>query len=377
MNSSIKNNPLDVLIIGMGFSGICSAIKLIQNGITNIQIYEKSNGIGGTWHDNIYPGAACDVPSHLYCYSFEPNPNWSRRYAKQAEIKSYLEGCVEKYDILKYTKFSSKVVSIIFQEQSSTWKVIFEDGNETYTNHVIHAGGGIHKPNIPKFLDLNKFNGDIMHTATWDNKVKLEDKSVGIIGSAASAIQVIPEVAKIAKDLKVFQRTPNYIIPRGDRAYTANEKKRFYKYPWLLKLLRWFLYMRLELITFPVIKKNSFSGKRAAKSIVKYMKSSIKNNVLRDFFEPNYSLGCKRILLSDYLFQAINRTNVTVVTDEIRSFDRNGIITSNSTNHNIDVVIMATGFDIEGHMHSIDVRGLNNISLSELWEDSAKAYKGS
>ena len=274
--SNNNNKSLDVLIIGMGFSGICAAIKLIKSNITNIQIHEKSEGIGGTWHENIYPGAACDVPSHLYCYSFEPNPNWSRRYAKQAEIKKYLENCVNKYDILKYAKFSSKVVSMVYQEKPQTWDVTFDNGDVISANHVIHAGGGIHKPKIPKFKDLSKFQGKIMHTAKWDKHTELKNKNIGIIGSAASAIQVIPEIAKVAKQLKVFQRTPNYIIPRGDRAYKSSEKQRFRKFPWLLKLLRWFLYMRLEFITFPVIRKNSYLGKRAAKSIIKYMKSSIK-----------------------------------------------------------------------------------------------------
>ena len=375
--SDNNNKKLDVLIIGMGFSGICTAIKLIQNNVTNIQIHEKSDGIGGTWHDNIYPGAACDVPSHLYCYSFEPNPDWSRRYAKQAEIKEYLENCVEKYGILKYAKFSSKVVSMFYQEKSQLWDVTFENGNIISAHHVIHAGGGIHKPKIPKFKDLSKFQGKIMHTAKWDRHVEIENKYIGIIGSAASAIQVIPEIAKDAKKLKVFQRTPNYIMPRGDRAYTRFEMRRFHKFPWLLKLLRWFLYMRHELITFPVIRKNSFIGKRAAQSIIKYMKSSIKKNTLKEFFVPNYSLGCKRILLSDTLFHAINKDNVEVVTDEVVSFNENGITTANVRNHYFDVIIMATGFDIEGHMHSIKVKGKNNQSLSEAWKESAQAYKGS
>ena len=375
--SNNNNKSLDVLIIGMGFSGICAAIKLIKNNITNIQIHEKSEGIGGTWHDNIYPGAACDVPSHLYCYSFEPNPNWSRRYAKQAEIKKYLENCVNKYDILKYAKFSSKVVSMVYQEKPQTWDVTFDNGNVISANHVIHAGGGIHKPKIPNFKDLSKFQGKIMHTAKWDKHTELINKNIGIIGSAASAIQVIPEIAKVAKQLKVFQRTPNYIIPRGDRAYKSSEKQRFRKFPWLLKLLRWFFYMRLEFITFPVIRKNSYLGKRAAKSIIKYMKSSIKNSSLKEFFVPDYSLGCKRILLSDNLFHAINRDNVEVITNEILSFNESGITTNDLNKYNFDVIVMATGFDIEGHMHSIKVKGINNQSLSEVWRESAQAYKGS
>ena len=371
-----KNKTLDVLIIGMGLSGVCSAIKLLEKDITNIQIHEKSDGIGGTWHDNTYPGAACDVPSHLYCFSFEPNPNWSRRYAKQDEIKQYIEHCVEKYNIGRYAHYNSKVTHIHLNERTGLWKVEFSDGKYVYTHHVIHGGGGIHKPNIPSFKELDKFEGAVMHTARWDHDVSLKDKTISIIGSAASAIQIIPEVAKIAKEVKVFQRTPNYIIPRSDRAYTNKEKNIFKRFPWILKLYRWFFYIRLELVTFPIIKKNSYMGKRAAKKIIQYIQKSIKDKSLHSAFEPDYDLGCKRILLSDDLFHAINKNNVEVVTSPIKKFEPNCIVTNDQQTHEADVVVMATGFDIKGHLYSIDVKGLSGKRLHQAWEKDAEAYRG-
>ena len=319
-----KKKILDAIIIGMGFSGVCSAIKLLENKIDNFEIHEKSKGVGGTWNENIYPGAACDVPSHLYCFSFEPNPNWTRRYAKQPEIKRYIEHCVEKYNINKYANFSSKVISIQLIEKSSLWLIKFHNGNEIRAKHVIHAAGGIHKPTIPSFKNLSQYDGTVMHTAQWNNEVAIKDKRIAVIGSAASAIQVIPEIAKIASKVVVFQRTPNYIIPRGDRAYTDKEKMRFKRFPWLLKLYRWFFYMRLELLTFPIIKKNSFIGKKAAKNINKHMRSKIHDSSLHEYFEPKYDLGCKRILLSDDLFNAINRENVEVINSNIEYFNKNG-----------------------------------------------------
>ena len=376
MHKNNNNKTLDVLIIGMGFSGVCSAIKLLEKNITNIEIHEKSNGIGGTWHHNKYPGAACDVPSHLYCFTFEPNPNWSHRYARQEEIKEYIENCVEKYNIGNYARYNSKVTLIHLDEQNGLWKVGFADGEYRYAHHVIHGGGGIHKPNIPLFDGLNVFKGDVMHTAKWNNDISLKDKKISIIGSAASAIQIIPEVAKIAKEVKVFQRTPNYIIPRRDRAYSNKEKTLFKRFPWLLKLYRWFFYIRLELVTYPIIKKDSYIGKRAAKKIIQYIQKSIKDKSLHSAFEPKYALGCKRILLSDDLFQAINKDNVNVITSSIKRFENDCIITSDEQAHETDVTILATGFDIKGHLYSIDLKGLQGKRLQQTWKKDAEAYRG-
>ena len=258
--NQIKKKPLDVLIIGMGFSGIGAAIKLLESDIDNIAIYEKSDGIGGTWHENRYPGAACDVPSHLYCYSFAPNPDWSHVYARQSEIKEYLENIVNDYELMPYVNFSVKVTDLILDEASGLWEVHFANNDIIQAHHIIHGGGGLHQPFIPDFNGLTKFDGEVMHTAQWRNEVELNDKNVVVIGSAASAIQVIPEIAKIAKRLNVFQRTPNYIIPRGDKKYTSPQQQRFAKYPWLLKLYRWFIFIRMELIAFPIVKKDSKIG---------------------------------------------------------------------------------------------------------------------
>ena len=376
-NEPIENQPLDVLIIGMGFSGICSAIKLLENDITNIAIYEKSNGIGGTWHDNTYPGAACDVPSHLYCFSFAPNPNWNRVYAKQPEIKEYLENIVSDYDLIDYVNFSRKVSRIVLNEGTGLWEVEFTDGKIVCTHHVIHGGGGLHKPNKPNFNGLAEFSGAVMHTAEWDDTVDFAGKNVVVIGSAASAIQVIPEIAKKAKNLHVFQRTPNYIIPRGDRPYTDKEKKRFSKYPWLAKFYRWFMYMRMELLTFPIIKKDSKIGKRAAKKIIDYMRQSISDSSLHKVLEPQYALGCKRILLSDDLYSAFNKENVNLITDPIKYIASDSLVTDDDQIYKADVIVMATGFDITGHLYSIEVIGLNQKTLVEAWSEGEEAYRGS
>ena len=245
----------DVLVIGVGFSGVCAGIKLLEKGITNFRIYNKSSGIGGTWWDNTYPGAVCDVPSHLYCYSFEPNPNWSRIYPAQGEIKTYIEHCVTKYGLTPHIRHGEKIVKLMFDEIASLWNVIFEDGNIVKTRHVINGSGGLHVPHIPDFPGRETFEGTGMHTARWDHSVNMYGKRIAVIGSAASAIQVVPEMAKIGKEVFLFQRTSNYVAPRKDREYTTVEKIIFSKVPFLAKLYRWFIFMRMELLLFPVTKK--------------------------------------------------------------------------------------------------------------------------
>ncbi len=374
--NQIKKKPLDVLIIGMGFSGIGAAIKLLECDIDNIAIYEKSDGIGGTWHENRYPGAACDVPSHLYCYSFAPNPDWSHVYARQSEIKEYLENIVNDYELMPYVNFSVKVTDLILDEASGLWEVHFANNDIIQAHHIIHGGGGLHQPFIPDFNGLTKFDGEVMHTAQWRNEVELSDKNVVVIGSAASAIQVIPEIAKIAKRLNVFQRTPNYIIPRGDKKYTSTQQQRFAKYPWLLKLYRWFIFIRMELIAFPIVKKDSKIGANAAKRINTYMRDSIKDTALHDKLQPRYKLGCKRILLSDELYPALNKDNVSLITSPIKQINNNHIISEDNIKYAADVIIMATGFDISKQFYSINMVGNNGVTLHEVWSDNETAYKG-
>lgn len=373
---STPRQPLDVLVIGTGLSGVCVGIKLREKGVTNFRIYEKSQGIGGTWYENTYPGAACDVPSHFYCYSFEPNLEWSRVYSPQAEIAQYIEHCVDKYGLRPHIVHGAQVEEMRLDEQAGVWTVSFANGKRAYARHVINGAGGLHKPSIPDFPDRDAFSGTTMHTARWDHGVDMTGKRIAIIGSAASAIQVIPEVQRLAEKLVVFQRTPNYIAPRMDRAYTDKEKRRFARWPWLIRLYRWMLYKRMDLLLFPITKKNSRRGRRAGGKVIQYMQASVKDPVLRERLVPDYAMGCKRILLSDDLWQAFNRENVYVEASAIRSIEPNGIRTEEGTLHEADVIVYATGFDIEGHLKSIAVYGKGGRSLLDEWATDQEAYNG-
>jgi cation diffusion facilitator CzcD-associated flavoprotein CzcO len=377
MTITSQKQPLDVLVIGAGFSGICAGIKLLEQGISNFRIYEKSEGIGGTWYDNTYPGAACDVPSHFYCYSFEPNPNWSRIYSPQAEIQAYIEHCADKYKVRPHIENGAKVTEMRLDEKRGIWQVSFANGDVIDARHIINGYGGLHKPSVPNFAGRDSFAGPTMHTARWDHSVDFNNKRVAIIGSAASAIQIIPELAKVVENLTVFQRTPNFIAPRGDRSYTDAEKKRFARWPRLQRLYRWFLYKRMDLILYPITKKGSKAGKVGSDKVMQYMRASVKDSALHEMLEPHYEMGCKRILLSDDLYGSLNRDNVVLESSGIDKIEPSGIRSQDGSLHEADIIVFATGFDIDGHVRSIDIYGSDGQSLVDAWVEGPEGYCGS
>lgn len=368
--------PLHALIIGAGFAGICAAIGLLKRGVTNFTVVEKSAGIGGTWYENTYPGAACDVPSHLYCYSFEPNPNWSRVYSPQREIWRYLGDCADKYGVTPYIENNVCVKRLVLDEGAGVWQVELADGRRICARNIINGAGGLHKAMFPQIEGRGSFSGDAMHTAHWDHSVDLTGKRVAIIGSAASAIQAIPEIAKVASHLHVFQRTPNYIAPREDREFSEKEKRRFARWPRFARLHRWFIFMRMELLLFPVTRTKSKLGPFLAGRINTYMRSIITDKELQKSLTPDYRLGCKRILISDDYYPALARDNVSVVTQGIESIHATGLRTTDGQNIEVDVLVYATGFDIDGHMDAIEVIGRGGLSLNEHWREKPEAFNG-
>ncbi len=369
---------LDMLILGAGFGGVCAAIKLRERGIDNIRIYEKAAGIGGTWWHNTYPGAACDIPSHLYCYSFEPNPNWSRKFSPQPEIQAYIERCTEKYDVKRHIQLNTVVEEFRFDDQRKLWVARLADGSTVSAHQVIFATGGLHLPAFPDIPGMNNFQGPSMHSAQWDHSVDFGGKRVAVIGSAASAIQLIPELAKVADHLDVYQRTPNYIGPRNDRDFTDAEKARFAKWPWLDRLYRRFLFLRGEFLLFPVVKTKGPSRwrNRLERLIRGHIRQSLTDRDMRDAMIPEYPLGCKRILIADNFYDAMNRPNVDLVTGGIDRIEPDAVITQDGTKYPADIIVYATGFDMENYMRKTEVIGPGGVKLSELWADIPTAYKG-
>ena len=369
---------LDVIVIGAGFSGVCAAIKLREQGITNFQVFDKAPKVGGTWYHNTYPGVACDVASHLYCYSFEPNPNWSRVFAPGAEIRDYIEHCTKKYGVDTHINHGMACTGARFNDQNQLWEVSFADGSVYTAHHVIVGNGGLHVPSFPNIQGRDEFAGVAMHSAEWNHEVDLTGKRVAMVGTAASAVQILPEIAKIAAHVDVYQRTPNYIMPRNDRDYTEKEKQRFARFPLLAKLLRTKLFYKGELTSYPLVKtKEDTKYSLKARDLINlFMRKSVQDESAHPHLTPDYGPGCKRILLSDSFFATLNKDNVSLVTDGVQRIQADGIVTGADELRKADVIIFATGYDIEKHMLSLPITGPKGINLMDTWTQLPEAYEG-
>jgi len=370
-----SDRPLDALVIGVGFSGICAGIKLRETGITNFRIYDKAQGIGGTWWDNVYPGAACDVPSHLYCFSFEPNPDWSRLFSPQPEIQQYAEHCVDKYGLRPHIEFGREVESMDFDDALGLWCTAFTNGAPAWSRFIIAGMGGLHKPMWPDIPGRSDFAGAAMHTAKWDRDFDPAGKRIAVIGSAASAIQAVPALAKSAAQVTLFQRTANYIAPRNDLEYSDRQKRRFARNHLWARLYRWLIFMRLELFVYPIIGRRWYRTSRA-KGVINFMRRAVRKPALHDALAPHFELGCKRILISDDFYPSLNRDNVSLVTAGIDRIAVDGVVDALGNLHRADAIVFATGFDIDGQFHGMDVTGANGIGLRDVWKDRVEAYRG-
>jgi cation diffusion facilitator CzcD-associated flavoprotein CzcO len=370
---------LDVLIIGAGFAGICMGIRLLEAGMENFRIFEKAPKVGGTWYFNSYPGAACDVASHFYCFSFEPNPDWSRKFSPWNEIQEYAEHCVDKYSLRPQIEYGREVSATRFDDQSGLWEVSFSDGTVARAHHLVNGCGGLHVPSIPEFEGAQQFEGQSWHSSLWRHDIDLRGKRVAVIGSAASAVQIVPEIAKLAKHVSLFQRTANYIVPRDDREYSTRQKQRFRRWPWLLKLYRLFLFLRYELLIYPIVKTHRRNIQRiyGLREFRRYLKTCVPNRDLREKLTPDYPLGCKRILISDNFFQAFSRDNVTLVTAGISHLTARGVQTVDGVEHAADIIVYATGFDTQSSVPKGSIVGPGGYDLSDAWQEAPIAYEGS
>jgi len=370
----------EILIVGAGFAGLGMGIQLKQAGVDNFLILEQSAGVGGTWYDNRYPGAACDVPSHLYSYSFEKNPSWSRAYADQSEILAYLEHCADKYGVRPHIRFRRKVVGARFDEGRGLWSVQTEDGR-TYTTRALITGcGALSKPSYPQIPGLSSFQGTLFHTARWRKDVSLDGKRVGVIGTGASAVQVVPSIVDKVAKLSVFQRTPGWVLPKRDRAFSAEERQRFAKRPWLQTWMRRLLYWQLEAIV-PALVKDGGLGRRLGALIeresARHLEACVPDATLRAKLMPSYRLGCKRILLSNDYYAALQRSNAQLVTSGIRAVTANGITTADGVEHALDAIVLATGFQAAEAIAPFAVRGRGGRELADQWrEGGAESYLG-
>ncbi len=363
-----------LVIVGSGFAGLGLAYKLKKAGIDDFIILEKADGVGGTWRHNTYPGAECDIASSLYSYSFAPNPGWDFKWSKQPQILSYIESFAEENNLNCHVKFGQTVKSAKYSK--GHWSVNTEEGETYECQFFVSAIGQLHHPSIPNFKDKESFEGPNFHSAQWDHSVDLQGKNVGVIGVGASAAQLIPEVAKIAKHLTVYQRSPNWIINKHDRPYSRFEKWLAKKLPFMAKLYRGGLWCQGEFFIWPVIKGAKIRGALVRGLNALEIKAHVKDPEKRAKLKPNYPVGAKRILLSDTYYKAIGRDNVTLETDGISRIEKDGIQTKTGKIHAHDVIVYATGFYTNPFLKEIDVRGKGGVKLREHWKDGAFAYLG-
>jgi cation diffusion facilitator CzcD-associated flavoprotein CzcO len=339
----LKNLITDIAIIGTGFGGLGMAIKLKQAGHDDFVILEKGASSGGCWRENTYPGAACDVPSLLYSFSFEPKTDWSRTFAHQPEIEGYLKHCEKKYALSQKIQFNTEVISAVFDEDSGRWHVTTAMGQCISARIFISACGQLSQPAIPKLKGIETFKGKVMHSARWDNSYSLKGKKVAVIGTGASAIQFVPAVAKVAESLHVLQRSPPYILPKSDRPYSAKEISRFKSSPLWQKLCRLgvYLYNESRLLGFTSLQSTMSI---ARKQCAEHMKKTINNPELRKKFTPDYPIGCKRILISNNYYPAFNQKNVSLETESIDMITAKGIKFEDGREIEADTLIYGTGF---------------------------------
>jgi cation diffusion facilitator CzcD-associated flavoprotein CzcO len=360
------------VIIGSGFSGICMAIHLKKLGIEHFILYEKADDVGGTWRENTYPGVACDVPSHLYSFSFEPYPDWSKLYAPGEEIQSYIRHCVEKYDVYKHLVFQRAVTRAIWC--GSSWKITTCAGETVRADFLISAMGGLHTPNIPSISGAEKFQSPVFHTSSWRHDVALEGQVVGVIGTGATAVQCVPEIAKKAKKLYVFQRSPVWVGPKIDPVYSPAERQAFRDDPMLLKKNRWELWRNWETTGLDMVKAGSEINKLSEKRARDLIAQSVSNPDLADKLTPDYNFTCKRPTFSNDYYAAFDRPNVELVTAPINRITEHGLH-AGDREVSLDVMIMATGFKPFNITSEVEFTGLNHRTLGDVWADNIKSYK--
>jgi cation diffusion facilitator CzcD-associated flavoprotein CzcO len=364
-----------VAIIGTGFGGLAAAVRLKQAGLEDLVLFEKSGDVGGVWRDNNYPGAACDVPSHLYSLSFAPKPDWSRRFAPQAEIHQYLRDVARDFDVLRHTRFDTEVVAAAFDEATGRWRLSLAGGAEHEADVLITATGQLSRPSTPDIPGLDSFQGAVFHSAQWDHGHDLRNARVAVVGTGASAIQFVPEIAPRTGRLSVFQRSAPYVLGKPDRAYRARAVKAFRRVPGLLRLSREGTYFSNELrsLGFNTEPRLLFAHRNRFRT---HLAAQVPDPELRRQLTPTDPMGCKRILMSNDWYPALQLPQVEVVTERISEIRAHSIVTADGAERPVDTIVLGTGFAATEFLAPMRITGRGGRDLHQQWKDGASAYLG-
>jgi cation diffusion facilitator CzcD-associated flavoprotein CzcO len=364
-----------IVIIGTGFGGLGMAMQLKKAGIESFTLLEKGSSVGGTWRDNTYPGAACDVQSHLYSFSYEPKTDWTRKFGLQPEIRSYMESCVTKHGLREHIRFNKEVVSAAFDKSAGTWAITTRDGEALHARVLITACGQLNQPAFPKIDGMADFKGEVFHSARWNHDLDLTGKTVAVIGTGASAIQFVPQIVPKVKGLKLFQRSGAWVISKPDRPFRGFEQWMFESFPVLDRLYRTLIYWKNESRALAFTRFGWLLNVFALQA--RWMAwRAIKDPVKRRKMIPDYEIGCKRLLISNDWYPAINDDKVDVVTDDISHIEADAVVTKDGQRHPADTIIYGTGFKATDFLAPMKITGLNGLDLNDAWRDGAEAYKG-
>jgi cation diffusion facilitator CzcD-associated flavoprotein CzcO len=369
------NDPthVHVAIVGSGFGGLGTAIRLKQEGIDDFLIFERADDVGGTWRDNSYPGCACDVPSHLYSFSFALNPRWSRSFSGQPEIWAYLQECAARFGILPHVRLGHEVHSAEWDDGRQCWRVRTARGSYT-ADVLVSATGPLSEPALPSLPGLASFEGTVFHSARWDHEHDLTGREVAVIGTGASAVQFVPEIQPRVGRLHLFQRTPPWVLPRPDRTFTRAEHALFRAAPVTQRVARSSIYWARELLAIPF--QHPRLMRLAQWLAAGHLRRAVPDPELRARLVPEYTLGCKRVLLSNDYLPALTRSNVDVVTSAIREIRPQEIVTVDGATHPVDTIIFGTGFHVTDGPMAHRIHGRDGRTLAETWRGSPQAYLG-
>jgi cation diffusion facilitator CzcD-associated flavoprotein CzcO len=370
----VSSNRPSIAVVGGGFAGVGAVVMLRRAGYDDVTVFERGERVGGVWHHNTYPGAACDVPSHLYEFSFEPNPHWSRRYAPQAEIQAYLEDVARRNDVLDRIRTSTDVQSARWDEDSARW-VLQTTAGEHEADVLVTACGQLSVPSVPPLKGLDSFEGPAFHTAQWRHDVDLSGKRVAVIGTGCSAIQVVPAIQPTVDSIAIYQRSPGWTIPKMDYAYSPRAQRLFERFPVLQRLDRAAVFGFMELGAAAMTNRRWLL--KPFRAMARWnISKAIKDPELRAKVTPADEVGCKRIMLTDEWYPTLTKPNVELVTDRVAEITPGGVLTEDGTERPADALILATGFRTHGFVAPMEITGAGGRTLAQEWAHVPRAYLG-
>lgn len=364
-----------IAIIGAGFGGIGTGIRLRDHGEEDFVIFDKAGGVGGTWWVNRYPGCACDVPSHLYSLSFALNPDWTRRFAPRAEIQAYLERLVDEHRLASRIHLNTEITEAVWDDRTARWRLTDQHGQRVTTEFLISAIGALSRPAWPDIPGLERFRGTLVHSQQWSDDLDLAGRKVAVIGTGATAAQLVPEIAGRVERLDLYQRTPSWILPRPDRAISPRWRRAYRRWPWLQKLARFSIWAVSELRVPALVRHRSLAaGHRLLAHRLR--RRQIGDPDLRRKLAPDYDIGCKRVILSSDFYPALTRDNVELVTSPISHIETDAIVDAEGRRRPVEALVLATGFRATDPVPEGLITGRDGIDLARAWRDGPAAYKG-